>query len=368
MSALQELILDMPFDGHHHFRAEDEATSEVRTTTPWCGGAIGFGNIRMYKPPLFGKDVPPPVLTAADKRWYKAHLRERLPPGEEGFVFRTPICLTNEFTTPDMILEAAKESDDGAKVYPQAAPDAHLEGAVMTTNAEYGVWNYRTPQMEDNWKACEESGTVVHLHLERHGAFCLDREEACLGDLAWLHQRFPRLKIIVEHVSSKAAVDRIRTLGDNVRGSITLHHLFLTLDDVVGGMLQPHNFCKPIAKRPSDRYALRDAVRSGDPKFHFGSDSARHKKGAKEAANGCAGVYTSVEMIPMFVELAEEQVGIERLNPFLAHNLPDFLGIPRLTGKLQLVRERWQVPEIHDGIVPWMHGQRLDWKVVGKLA
>ncbi len=361
-----EELIEMPFDGHHHGRQGQQATDIMPIVSAYCGGGIFFGNIRMDKPPLPGMSVPPPVLTGEDAVWYNAHLRERLPVEERGqFDVRTPICVTNDFTTPDTIRDARRLGCDAGKAYPAKPPEDASE--TVTTNSEYGVYDYRSEKMQDNWAAMEEYDVAACLHLEKHGAFCMDRETEALDDLVWLHRRFPGLRITMEHVTTAAGIACIESLGYNVRGGITPGGLFLTLDDVVGGFLKPHNFCKPVAKRREDRKAIQQAVLSGSRKFFLGTDSAPHPKDKKENENGCAGIYSAPVIIPLLRAFFGKHDRLDLLNPFVARIGPEHYGFSPYRGHLRIVRERWEVPAEMHGVVPFMHGQFLDYKVDGKV-
>ncbi|HMO22072.1 MAG TPA: hypothetical protein PKC98_14030, partial [Candidatus Melainabacteria bacterium] len=142
--------------------------------------------------------------------------------------------------------------------------------------------------------------------------FSLDREKAFLSTLKELASDFPRLKIILEHATTKDAVDTVLSLPETIACTLTVHHLYLTLDDVIGGMLDPHVFCKPVAKLPSDREALLEAAFSGNPKFFLGSDSAPHTVANKECPCGAAGAYTAPVMMPALIDLFEKHGRLNR--------------------------------------------------------
>jgi dihydroorotase len=148
-----------------------------------------------------------------------------------------------------------------------------------------------------------------------------------------------------------------------VAATITLHHLEITLDDVIGGNLKPHLFCKPIAKRPADRDALRSAAFSGNPKFFFGSDSAPHHKGKKECAAGCAGVYSMPVALEGLVDVFDRAGTLNKLEGFCSEFGADFYGLSRNPGTVTLVREPWNVGAITDGVVPYRAGDSMPWRV-----
>ena len=180
--------------------------------------------------------------------------------------------------------------------------------------------------------------------------------------LELIKKQFPKLKIVLEHISTEAAVRSVETLK-NVAATITVHHLRLTLDDVVGGLISPHNFCKPIAKRPHDREVLLMAATSGNPKFFYGGDSAPHLKSRKECSQGCAGIFNAPVALPMLTQIFDEHDALEFLEDFVSKFGAKFYGLPQNPETIELIKQDWVVPEEYDGIVPFMAGQTLHWQV-----
>lgn len=221
--------------------------------------------------------------------------------------------------TPATIAEAAANGITNVKSYP----------AGVTTNSAAGVVDYAAfyPVFEE----MEKQDMILNLHGEKPGSHgsditVLNAEAAFLPTLKSLHERFPKLRIVLEHCTTKAAIDAVKSCGPTVAASITAHHLYLTVDDVVGNC---YNFCKPVAKLPSDRKALLEAAVSGDPKFFFGSDSAPHPTAAKEK-KGCpaAGCFTqsyATQLVMDALELAVEREWIKE-EKVTKEILEDFLG------------------------------------------
>ena len=209
----------------------------------------------------------------------------------------------------------------------------------------------------------EKLGLVLCVHGEEPGEFCLDREPAFIKRVETLAAKFPKLKIVFEHLSSAKSVEAVKRLPANVAATFTVHHLMMTLDDIVGDALRPHHFCKPLPKRPEDRAAIREAAFSGNPKFFLGTDSAPHQQGKKECPCGAAGVYSAPVAIPLLVQEFERAGHIDKLANFIGGFGADFYGIPRPTKQIEVVRESWTVPTLVNGVVPLAAGQTLDWKV-----
>ena len=210
----------------------------------------------------------------------------------------------------------------------------------------------------------EKLGLVLCVHGEEPGQFCLDREPAFIKRVETLAEKFPKLRIVFEHLSSAKSVEAVKRLPANVAATFTVHHLMMTLDDIVGDALRPHHFCKPLPKRPEDRAAIREAAFSGNPKFFLGTDSAPHQLGKKECPCGAAGVYSAPVAIPLLVQEFERAGHLDKLPNFIAGFGADFYGLSRTTKQIEVVREKWTVPAIVNGVVPLAAGQELDWKLV----
>ncbi len=212
--------------------------------------------------------------------------------------------------------------------------------------------------------AAEELGLVVSLHGEMpddpaHGIDRTNAEQAFLPRLAALHQRFPRLRIIFEHATSREAVAVVRDLGETVACTITAHHLELTAAD---WQLDPHSYCKPVAKADADRDALRAAAISGHPRIFFGSDSAPHPAAAKAGAHPAAGVFTAPVLAPLLATRFESLGALPRLRDFACVHGAAFYGLPPPAGSLRLVRQPWTVPAAYGEVVPFAAGRQLAWR------
>jgi dihydroorotase len=305
-------------------------------------------------------NTEPPVLTGADAERYRKEIVSALPldaagaSGASGAGFEPLMTIKLvPSTTPAVVRDAAAAGVVAGKLYPEG----------VTTNSSDGVRDVMA--LRDVFAAMSDAGMVLCLHGESPDAFCLDREAQFLAEvLPSLARSFPDLRIVLEHVSTAAAVDWVRGWdGGNVAATVTVHHLLLTLDDVVGGMLAPHHFCKPVAKRPADRAAIVAAAVSGDPRFFLGTDSAPHARAAKESAHGCAGVFTAPVALPVLATVFEEQGALDALDAFCSAHGAAFYGLPPATGTVRLVRSPWTVPSEVDGIVPFRAGTTLPWRV-----
>jgi len=170
----------------------------------------------------------------------------------------------------------------------------------------------------------------------------------------------------MEHITTADAVELMDRF-ENLRATVTLQHLIITLDDVAGGMLNPHLFCKPIAKRPEDREALLQAALDANPSLMFGSDSAPHPLSKKECCGCAAGVFTSPLAVARLAQLFDKHGKLENLQAFLSNNAQRLYGVTPPEKKVVVTKESFEVPSVYEGhgqtVVPMHAGEILDWKV-----
>ncbi|MAG11904.1 MAG: dihydroorotase [Parcubacteria group bacterium] len=335
-------------------------------------------NIRTQDDPFEDEMPSPPAWNASTMELYRREIESLLahimyvPARETELQLLMSIALLDE-TKPEHIDDAVQAGAIIAKAYPKNPDDEDekepslLNGPAgeMTTNSEYGVSDFRAPQLQPTLQAMSDTGLVLSIHGEQPGAFCMDREKEFLTTLVWLHEQYPNLKIVLEHITTKAALDCVRSLGENVAATVTVHHLLLTLDDVIGGKINPHNFCKPIAKRHEDQEALLGAVLEGFPRLFLGTDSAPHLREKKECADGCAGVFSAPVAMQVLCQLFQECDALDRLEPFVSEFGARFYGLPLNEDTITLVNEPWEVPLQCSGVVPYMAGRTLNWQVAG---
>lgn len=332
------MYLPLPDDFHAHLRQGDLMPGYVRDLAHQFGRAIIMPN------------TVPAMTRASAIADYKKQILEAAAPVRKDFEPLMTFKLNPNYTEQNL-RDMMDVGVVAGKYYP----------AGVTTNSQDGISDFEGifPVVA----MMEKLGLVLCVHGEEPGEFCLDREPAFIKRVETLATKFPKLKIVFEHLSSAKSVEAVKRLPANVAATFTVHHLMMTLDDVVGDALRPHHFCKPLPKRPEDRAAIREAAFSGNPKFFLGTDSAPHQQGKKECPCGAAGVYSAPVAIPLLVQEFDHAGALDKLPNFIAGFGADFYGIPRTTKQIEVVKESWKVPEIVNGVVPLAAGQTLEWKI-----
>lgn len=236
-----------------------------------------------------------------------------------------------------------------------------LYPAGITTNSEGGVKNFDIEEMRPTLEAMAELNIPLCVHGETDG-FVMDREAEFMNIYDALASNFPKLKIIMEHITTKAAVDMLDKHA-NLYATITVHHLLISLDDVIGGMMKPHLFCKPIAKRPEDRDALLKVALEAHPKVMFGSDSAPHPQHAKESCGCAAGVFTAPIALQLLCEIFDKHGKLDNLQSFVSDNAQSIYGVCPEFKEITLVEEEFKVPDTYQGVVPMYAGKTIGWSI-----
>ena len=329
-----EIFLQSPLDMHIHFRegAMLDLVAPLSAET-FAGGVIM-------------PNLVPPVADLERLEWYAGEVRRAV--GEHIF---TPYMALFFRNYSEAGLAAVRESIIGIKLYPEG----------VTTNSEGGVKS--VSDAEQTMAMMQDMDIPLLVHGEAPESFVMDRESDFLPTYDELAQKFPRLKIIMEHITTAAAV-KLLDRYENVHATVTLQHLLITLDDVAGGLLNPHLFCKPIAKRPEDRDALLHAALTAHPKLMFGSDSAPHPLEKKECCGCAAGVFTAPVALAMLAELFDAHDALDKLQAFVSGNAQSIYGLTPPAKTVHLVKEPCTVPAKYGDVVPIRSGGAIGWRVV----
>lgn len=343
---MKTLTITRPDDWHLHLRDGAALKAVLPDSSRQFARAIVMPNLR------------PPVTTTELALAYRERILQALP-AAQNFEPLMTLYLTDNTSADEITCAAASGMVHGVKLYPAGA----------TTNSDSGVTDlsYCNQALE----AMEKHGVPLLVHAEVTDAEVdvFDRERVFIErNMLPLLKKFPMLKIVFEHITTKDAADFVLQAASNVAATITAHHLLMNRNDMFKGGIQPHHYCLPILKRENHRLALVQAAISGNPKFFLGTDSAPHARSAKEAACGCAGMYTAHTAIELYAEAFENANALEQLEGFASFYGADFYGLPRNAEKITLIKESWNVPEClpfdSDVLVPLRAGHSLRWRLI----
>jgi dihydroorotase len=343
---LEALSITRPDDWHLHLRDGEQMPAVLPHTARCFARAIVMPNLK------------PPVVTTRMALAYRDRIRAALPPGMRFEPLMT-LYLTDA-TSPEEIIEARKSGGvHGVKYYPAGA----------TTNSAAGVTDiarcYETLGMMEEM----DLPLLVHGEVTDFEVDVFDKERIFIDRvLIPISQRFPGLRIVFEHITTREAVDFVKAASSNIAATITVHHMLLNRNALFRGGLRPHHYCLPILKREIHRRSVVEAAISGNPKFFLGTDSAPHSRPDKQTACGCAGIFTAHAAIELYAEAFERAGALDKLEAFASFHGPDFYRIARNKDKIMLKKESWTVPATlpfaDDVLVPLRAGERIGWRMV----
>ena len=343
---MDRLTLRRPDDAHLHLRDGAALAAVVADSARRFARAIVMPNLR------------PAVRTTEQALAYRERILAALPRGASFEPLMT-LYLTDD--TPPAEIERAKRCGRvfGVKLYPAGATTHSDEGVTRVSRCFHAL------------EKMEELGLPLLVHGESTDPAIdvFDREQAFIEEtLGPTVERFSRLKVVLEHITTREAAQYVEVTGANVAATITAHHLLLNRNALFLGGIRPHHYCLPVLKRETHREALVEAATSGNPKFFLGTDSAPHPRSAKEAACGCAGVYSAHAAIELYATAFEEAGALERLEGFASVFGAQFYGLPQNRETITLVRDEWRVGERlafgGEELVPLRAGETVPWKLV----
>jgi dihydroorotase len=343
---MDRLTLKRPDDWHLHLRDGPAMASVVADAARQFGRAIVMPNLR------------PPVRTTYEALDYRERILAALP---DGAAFEPLMTLYLTDDTPPEEIARAKLSGrvHGVKLYPAGA----------TTHSDAGVT--RLSRCFRALEKMEELGVPLLVHGESTDPAIdvFDREKAFIEEvLGPTVERFSALKVVLEHITTREAAQYVEVTGPNVAATITAHHLLMNRNALFLGGMRPHHYCLPVLKREEHREALVEAATSGNPKFFLGTDSAPHPRADKEAACGCAGIYTAHAALELYAIAFEEAGALDRLEGFASVFGARFYGLPPNQDTVTLARQPWTVPQRlkfgDQELVPLRAGEKLPWKLL----
>lgn len=341
-----ELTLTRPDDWHVHLRDGGVLSAVLADTAARFARAIVMPNLS------------PPIRTVAEAEAYRRRIVAACPPGSSFEPLMT-LYLTDNTSVAEIERARASEFVHAVKYYPAGA----------TTHSESGVTDIH--RCDDVFAAMAELGLPLLVHGEVTDSVIdvFDREAVFIDRyLQHIVARFPRLKVVLEHVTTREGVDFVASAPVTVAATITAHHLLLNRNAMFRGGLRPHAYCLPILKAERHREALVAAAISGNPRFFLGTDSAPHARHAKESACGCAGIYTAHAALELYAEVFAAADALEKLEAFASFHGADFYGLSRNSETVTLIEEPWTVPDeipllsgdgLVDSVVPFRAGETL---------
>lgn len=345
---MTSITITRPDDWHLHLRDSEQLRAVLPHTAKQFARAIIMPNLK------------PPVVTTDMALAYRARILAALPAAlQSGFEPLMTLYLTDN-TLPAEIIRA-KESGvvHGVKLYPAGA----------TTNSDAGVTDIAKCYAALETMEKNNLPLLVHGEVTDPDVDVFDKEKVFIDRiLAPLTQRFPNLRIVFEHVTTRDAVAFVTEASRQVAATITAHHLLLNRNAIFQGGIHPHYFCLPVLKREIHRQALLEAATSSNPKFFLGTDSAPHAQTSKENACGCAGIFTAHAAIELYATAFEQAGALDKLEAFASFYGADFYQLPRNIGHITLNKEKWAVPEQYEfageKLIPLYAEACLGWKMV----
>jgi dihydroorotase len=347
---MTRISIQRPDDWHVHLRDGAALKAVAGFTAQRFGRAIVMPNLK-------------PAITTTDMaRAYRQRILAALPAGSR-FEPLLTLYLTNTTAAAEIDGALASGFIHGVKLYPAGAT-THSDAGVTDIKQVYGVLAHM-----------EEVGMrlLVHGESAESDVDVFDRETHYIDQvLAPLIDRFPKLKVVFEHITTSRAVEFVQAARAGVAATITPQHLLHNRNAIFAKGIRPHYYCLPILKREQDRQALLAAATSGNPRFFLGTDSAPHERATKENACGCAGMFTAHAAIELYAEAFESAGRLDRLEGFASHFGADFYGLPRHSERITLLKEPWTAPDTFafgDGVlVPYRAGEPVGWRLASDTS
>ncbi len=334
-----------PDDWHLHLRDGEMLGTTVPHTARSFSRAIVMPNLK------------PPVTTVEQALAYRQRIINALPT-DTNFSPLMTLYLTDNLAQEELVRLSEEPAVVAVKYYPAGA----------TTNSDSGVSSIDRVMPSLEVMAKRGIPLLIHGEVTDGEIDIFDREQRFIDTvLAPLRAQLPELKVVLEHITTANAVEFVTEQSSNVAATITVHHLLYNRNHLLAGGVRPHFYCLPVLKRNSHQLALIEAATSGNPKFFLGTDSAPHPKGDKEAACGCAGIYTAPGALELYAEVFDQADALDRLEGFASLYGPRFYGLPLNTEKISLVRDSWQMEESFqfgsNTVIPVRAGETLHWRL-----
>lgn len=342
---MDQITIIKPDDWHLHVRDGAALKDVVPATAKQFARAIIMPNLT------------PPVTTVEKALAYRQRILDAVPAGID-FTPLMTLYLTDSIRLEDVQSAVANPHVYAVKYYPAGA----------TTNSDSGVSNLELTYTA--LAAMEEAGLplLIHGEVTDPAVDIFDREAVFIDTvLIPLLQKFPKLRVVLEHITTQQAAEFILATDDNIAATITPQHLLMNRNAIFKGGINPHHYCLPVLKREKHRQALLESVTLGSNKFFLGTDSAPHARTAKESGCGCAGIYSAPCALELYTEIFDEANALDKLEAFASINGPRFYQLPQNTQTITLQRKPWMLadhfPLADDTIIPIRAGETIQWSI-----
>ena len=331
-----EIKIRKPNDFHHHLRDGEI----LKTSVVHC--------FRNFKNAIIMPNLTPPVVEIGQALMYRNRILEH--DHYNGNPMMT-LYLHKDIQIHDLLRFKDHKEMFGIKLYPQN----------VTTNSKEGVANIE--EFNHIFKVMEQEDIPLLIHGEARNVDIFKKEAVFIeSTLPKIIESFPKLRIVLEHISTKEAVEFV--LKNDIHATITPQHLIMDRNDIFKGGINPHHYCLPILKKHEDMKALQEVALSGNPKFFLGTDNAPHSEDKKLSCCGCAGIFNSPVAVQIIAELFHNNNKLENLEKFISTNGCDFYGLPYNEEYITLIEDPWVVPEKYGDFVPLMTGETLVFKII----
>ncbi|MXP51008.1 dihydroorotase [Pantoea sp. SoEX] len=342
---LDKIVIRRPDDWHLHLRDGNL----LKLVLPYSSS--------IYNRAIVMPNLISPIIDIKSATHYRNFILSNIP---QGHIF-TPLmtCYLTEYSNPNEIEEGFNSGIFTAvKIYP----------AFSTTNSFYGINNIKNINKVLERLQKIQMPLSMHCEVTDINIDIFDREARFIEDIIHpLRNKFPELKIIMEHISTKEAVEYVESSDDKVGATITPHHLILNRNDLLVNGIKPHFYCFPIIKSKIHQTALRKAISNGSSKFFLGTDSAPHFAYRKESSCGCAGIFNTPTALSIYATVFEELNAIRYFESFCSENGPRFYNLPINEDKITLIRRPWKIKNIINSstysLVTFLEGRTLNWFV-----
>lgn len=340
---MQKLLINRPDDWHVHLRDNDMLQNTVPDSARHFGRALVMPNLK------------PALTTLSSISEYRNRILAFLPKGSPFEPYMT-FYLNESVQTEELEQAASIPYILGAKLYPAGA----------TTNSEAGAKSLK--DLYPLFEVLQNNNLVLQIHGEVTHSDIFEREFLFIDEyLKSIVSNFPKLRIVLEHISTQAAVEYVTQAPATVAATITPHHLLYNRNKLLVGGLKPHYYCLPILKHEHDQRALQQAACSGNAKFFAGTDSAPHSISAKENACGCAGIYSAPFALPLYTQVFDELNQLKKLNHFLSHFGAEFYQLPVNQQEIELIKLPQTIPHVlplgTKQVVPISSGETIQWSI-----